>query len=171
MDTIPGAIAKRAKSIGQKSSEFLFGEVGMSHRFTVSIDKSDYDLGTWAKVSGLSVTWGMCEYRGGEDNVLWTALGIPSYQKIKMSRAACSDSATVKNWLVATVQAGQPLTGSIKMLDWTGSTLIDWELSKFFPSGWSISDFNAGNAGQAAIETLEISHTGFIADEWTYPNV
>lgn len=156
--TVPGALRKV-----QQGSEFLFGEVGMSHRFSVSIDKTTYDLGNWSKATGLGVTWDVCRYQVGEDTLLWVSPGIPKYTTIRLSRAACTDSQTVQDWLNDTVSKGKPLSGAICMLDWTGMTVIEWTLSYFFPVGWSITDFDAGGA-KPAMEMLDLAHTGFIKD-------
>ena len=144
-----------------KGAEFLFGEVGMQHRFTVSIDRSKYDLGTWSKVAGLNVSWSMCTYRSGDSTDLWTGPGVPKYNPIKLSRAACSDSETVQSWLKDTLSAGKPLSGAVKMLDWLGMTIVEWTLYSFFPSAWMITEFDAGGS-KPAVETLDIEHTGFV---------
>ena len=155
------------KNLSQKGAEFLFGEVGMSHRFTVSVDLADYDLGSWSKASGLGVSWEMCSYWFGEsDDIAWISPGKPNYQKIKLARAACSDSATVQKWLNTTLRQGQPLTGAVTLLDWTGTTLIEWRLKAFFPCGWSVTEFDASGA-KPLLETLDIAHTGFL-DDWQY---
>lgn len=163
---IPGGMPKTPGAAMQRGAEFLFGEVGMSHRFTVSIDMADYDLGSWSKVSGLSVKWEMCKYHCGDTDAIWIGPGVPNYTDVKLSRAASSESATVQNWLKDTLRKGLPLTGGIKMLDWMGTTMIEWKFRSFFPCGWSIIDFDAGGS-KPAIETLDLAHTGFI-DEWTY---
>jgi phage tail-like protein len=150
-----------------KAAEFLFGEVGMTHRFQVSIDHANYDLGDWAKVSGLSVTWTRAEYRAGNSNQVWLAPGNASYKNVELSRAACSDSQTVQNWLNATTLNNQALSGTITMLDFIGSTVVEWKLKQFFPIGWSIVEFDASGA-RAAVETLTLAHTGFLDDEITY---
>ncbi|HJP73306.1 MAG TPA: phage tail protein [Pseudonocardiaceae bacterium] len=145
-----------------KGAEFLFGEVGMSHRFTFSVDKGSYDLGSWSKVTGLSVNWAMCTYTyGGTDNSFWVSPGPPKYPNIKLSRAACSDSATVQKWLGEALNDRVPLSGSVMMLDWLGTTIVEWKMDHFFPCGWSITEFDAGSA-KPLVETLEIAHTGFI---------
>lgn len=145
-----------------KGAEFLFGEVGMSHRFTFSVDRGDYNLGSWSKVTGLSVNWEMCTYRyGGKDNNIWVSPGLPKYPNIKLSRAACSDSATVQDWLLDALQKRAPDSGSVMMLDWLGTTIVEWKMDHFFPCGWSITEFDAGGA-KPLVETLDIAHTGFI---------
>lgn len=145
-------------------AEFLFDHMSMSHRFRVIIDDPDYDLGTWSKVGGLSVSWTPHHYRCGENNDDHVLPGMRKYANIKLSRAACSDSAIVQKWLVKTTTNYTPLCGVIMMIDFVGMPVVSWELKKFYPISWSISEFDSGSA-KTAIETLELAHTGFLHDE------
>lgn len=144
-----------------KGAEFLFGEVGMSHRFTFTVDKGNYELGTWSKVTGLSVNWEMCTYRHGGKDDIWISPGQPKYPNIRLSRAACSDSETVQQWLSEALRERIPQSGSVMMLDWMGTTIVEWKMDHFFPCGWAIDDFNA-NGPKPLMETLDIAHTGFL---------
>lgn len=147
-----------------KLAEFLFDQVAMTHRFVVRVDRGRYDLGSWSKVSGLTVSWGKVTYRAGEDNHEHVFPGNISYPTIKLSRAACSDSATVQDWLVTTSQHRESLSGAVHLLDFLGVPVITWQLKEFFPISWSISDFDS-TAGRPAVETLELAHNGFLDDE------
>ncbi|MFJ5646114.1 phage tail protein [Streptomyces sp. NPDC093223] len=164
MQNLSGVLnSKGFKQVTQGLDAF-FGSVSVARRFRVAIDKSAYDLGTWANASGLSVTWDTCEYRSGDKwNHPLIYPGIPRYQRIKLSRAACGDSQTVQEWLQATARENEPLTGAVALLDWIGQATVTWELREFFPVGWGISEFNAAG-GQVAMETLELVHTGFLND-------
>lgn len=145
----------------------MSGEVGMTHRFIVSIDSGRYDLGSWSRVSGLTVSWSVASYRPGDNNDTWICPGPKRYPNIKLSRAACADSQVVQTWLRETTRNHTPLTGSIKMLDWMAMTIVEWKLKHFFPVGWSIADFDATGA-RPAVETLEIAHTGFLDDDMNF---
>ena len=153
-----------ATMLPTKAAEFLFGQVSMTHRFVVRIDRGTYDLGTWSKVSGLTVRWDRLTYRSGESNDHLTHPGSINYENIKLVRAACSDSATVQEWLTTTSRRFEPLSGAVHMLDFTGVTVLSWELKRFFPIGWAISDFDSASA-RPAMETLELAHSGFLHDE------
>ncbi|HEX5406194.1 MAG TPA: phage tail protein [Pseudonocardiaceae bacterium] len=145
--------------------EMFSGMVSMNHRFTVSIDRSTYDLGSWASASGLAVRWELCQYHAGDQgNDNWIFPGTTKYENIKLKRAACSDSAIVQSWLVATSRAAQPLSGTVQLIDWLGFPVVEWRMSEFFPISWKIDDFDA-SAAKPAMETLEIAHTGFLADD------
>jgi phage tail-like protein len=143
----------------------VLSQVSMTHHFMVVIDNPAYDLGTWSKVSGLSVSWTPCEHRvGDEGNQLWVLPGTSKYEKIKLSRAACMDSQIVQLWLAQTSNHPVPLSGTIMLVDWGGIPVVHWRLNQFFPIGWSIVEFDA-DQGRPAIETLELAHTGFLYDD------
>jgi phage tail-like protein len=145
-------------------------QVRMTHQFVVVIDHPAYDLGTWSKVSGLSVSWAPCEYRAGDaGNQVWILPGNTKYEKIKLSRAACSDSQIVQAWLAQTSKNPAPLSGTIVLIDFLETPVVYWRLSQFFPIGWSIVEFDAAQ-GRPAIETLELAHTGFLDDDFSLPS-
>lgn len=146
------------------AAEFAFNQVGMTHRFVVRIDRTSFDLGTWSKAAGLTVSWAKCDYRPGENNDLVLIPGNVSYSNIKLARAACSDSATVQKWLANTSKQHEPLSGAIYMIDFVGIPVITWELKQFFPISWSIDEFSS-TAAKPALETLELAHSGFLHDE------
>lgn len=156
----PNPLAKANAQFG----EFLFGQVAMTHRFVVRIDVNRYDLGTWTKVSGLQVSWSKHSYRPGENNDELLFPGHVTYPTIKLSRAACSESATVQEWLKETSRRHDLHSGAVHMIDHLGMPTVSWELRQFFPISWGISDFDATGA-KPAIETLELAHTGFLGDD------
>jgi phage tail-like protein len=152
--------------------------MGLAHRFVVAIDNSAYNFGSWSRASGLSVKWDLCEYRTGSDgNAVQIAPGFSKYERIKLTRAACFDSAIVQQWLVETSLACQPLSGAIYMMTTgipggvgdlpglNGIPMVTWLLREFFPVAWSITDFESAASGNIALETLELAHTGFLNDQ------
>ncbi|MDP9093233.1 MAG: phage tail protein [Actinomycetota bacterium] len=150
----------------QRIVEKLTGAVSMGNQFVVFIDHSEYDLGTWAKAAGLSVRWDFCEYRSSDDpNYLWRSPGVVKFTPIKLSRAACSDSRTVQQWLSQTTRKHTPLSGSIQLVDSLGSMVVEWRMKEFFPVAWDIKEFDAGGTANVALETLEFVHSGFLDNE------
>ena len=144
--------------------------VGMGHQYTVLIDSVTYHFGSWAKASGLSVNWTPCEYRTGDQgNMVWLAPGLTKYEPIALSRAACAESRIVQYWLSSTAKNPQPLSGTIQLINWLGTALVEWRLNEFFPIGWSIDAFDA-SGGKPAMETLKLAHTGFLGDEFSMLN-
>lgn len=139
--------------------------IGMGHHFSVIVDNPMFNLGTWSKVAGLQVAWNACEYRvGDQGNQSWVIPGNTKYSNIKLSRAACADSQVVQQWLAQTSTNPTPLSGAISLVALGGlMPIVTWPLNEFFPIAWSITDFDA-DQGKPAIETLEITHGGFLFD-------
>lgn len=152
-------------TVGGARTSLAGARIGLGHHCSVQIDNSTYDLGTWSKVSGLTVSWAPCEYRtGDEGNEVYIFPGITKYEPIQLSRAACPDSQTVQEWLVATSRHPKPQSGTIQLVDFIGLPIVQWRLNEFFPVGWSITEFDA-SAGRPVIETLKLSHSGFLPDQ------
>jgi phage tail-like protein len=145
----------------------FFEVTGVSHRYVVIIDHQEYDLGSWSKVSGLKVTWDVCQFKAGDNNDMFTYVGDPKYDKIRLSRAVCYDSQIVQQWLASQAGKHEPLSGTIMLIDSLGLKLVGWELKHFFPVGWSVTDLDAGRT-EVAIETLDLVHTGFLEDDVSF---
>ncbi|MFG3421816.1 phage tail protein [Micromonospora sp. NPDC049460] len=145
----------------------FFEVTGVNHRYLVVIDDERYNLGSWSRVSGLGVTWQVCEYRAGDSNDVHTFVGAPTYSRIRLSRAVCFDSQVVQEWLCQQARRYQPLSGSIQLVDSLGIKIVGWELKHFFPVGWSVSELDPSRAG-VAVETLELAHTGFLDDDVSF---
>jgi phage tail-like protein len=152
-----------ARSLASMASG-LFNLRGDSSKFLVVFDNSDYDLGAWSRVAGLTVSWDACEYRYGSSTEIWSAPGVPKYSKITLSRATCPDSMTVQEWLADTAKNPKPFSGSIKLLSVLGFELVSWELKSFFPTSWKVADLET-KAATVVIESLELAHTGFLNND------
>ena len=142
-------------------------QLGMSMRFTVKIDKTDYDLGSWAKVSGLDVSWDLAEYRAGDGpkNDRWYFPGITKYSTVKLERAVESEGTkNVRKWLDSNSFQHEVQSGKVELLDAKSAPVFHWTLRHVLPTKWSIAPFDsAGN--KVAIETLELAHMGFLEEE------
>ncbi|MEV8374601.1 phage tail protein [Kribbella sp. NPDC056861] len=151
-----------------KPLEQLTGQVGMSHRYVIQIDDSDYELGAWTKAAGLGVSWQKHTYRAGNATYESILPGNVSYTNITLSRAAGRDSGKVQKWLVTVSQDRRSLSGAIYLVDFLGLPVVTWELREFFPIGWRLTEFDSGGS-RPAIETLELTHTGFLKAESKAP--
>ncbi|MET9274194.1 phage tail protein [Kribbella sp. NPDC003557] len=151
-----------------KGLEQLTGQVGMSHRYVIEIDKSEYQLGAWTKAAGLGVKWQKHTYRPGYASFETIAAGNISYTDVSLSRAAGSDSATVQRWLASVTLRRTPLSGAIYLVDFLGVPVVTWELREFFPIGWRLTEFDSAGS-RPAVETLELAHTGFLDTEAVLP--
>lgn len=139
-------------------------KLGLANRFAVTIDFATYDLGSWAQADGLDVKWDVAEYRAGDHgNDRWYFPGNTQYSTIRLTRAACEDSQTVKKWLSDTSFKWQPYSGTIVLHDSGGKPVMHWDLKDVMPVKWSITGFDAG-ASRVATETLELAHLGFLED-------
>ncbi|HET6295858.1 MAG TPA: phage tail protein [Kribbella sp.] len=147
-----------------KALEQLTGQVGMSHRYVIEIDKSKYQLGDWTKASGLEVSLQKLAYRVGGMSHESLVPGSVTYSNISLSRAAGRDSDKVQQWLADVSRDYESLSGAIYLLDFLGMRAASWELREFFPISWKLSEFDSGGS-RPAIETLTIAHTGFLNAE------
>ncbi|BCB88710.1 phage tail protein [Phytohabitans suffuscus] len=142
-----------------------YAELGLANRFYVRITPGDYDLGGWAQVSGLDVSWDVAEYRAGDaGNHRWFFPGLTKYSMVKLTRAACADSLKVKEWLDKTSKQHQPGLVVVTLRDANQKDVMTWELKHAYPARWSVTGFEAG-ASKVAAETLDVVHVGFLDDE------
>lgn len=167
-----------ARSIGAMAAGML-NQRAETSLFVVEFDNADYDLGSWSKVSGLSVSWDAIEVRNAALGTIWSAPGLPKYGRIKLQRAVCQDSQTVQSWLTEAQHAPKPFSGSIKLLypavagvpgaaavanlarSNSMPTLVSWTLRAFYPVSWSITELDS-KAATLLMEVLELAHTGFL---------
>ncbi|GAA0953247.1 phage tail protein [Kribbella koreensis] len=147
-----------------KGLEQLTGQVGMSHRYVIDIDKSSYQLGSWSKAAGLGVSWQKLSYRPGNATHETIVPGNVSYPNISLSRAAGADSERVQDWLKSVIRDRSPLSGAIYLVDFLGLPVVTWQLKEFFPIGWRLAEFDSAGS-RPALETLELAHTGFLNAE------
>lgn len=141
-------------------------QLGMAMRFTVKIDKTPYDLGSWAKVSGLDVTWDVAEYRAGDNkNERWFFPGNTKYSTVKLERAVQDlDTKEVRKWLESNSFKHEIQSGKVELLDAKAAPVMWWTLRHVIPVKWSISPFDS-SANKVAIEVLELAHMGFLENE------
>ncbi|MCX4781780.1 phage tail protein [Streptomyces sp. NBC_01264] len=137
--------------------------LALANRFAVHIES--YDLGSWTQVQGLDVQWKMAEYRAGDaGNDRWFFPGFTEYTPIKLTRAACSESAVVRKWLSSNSFKMKAQTGNIVLMDPSNQPVVEWNLRRLIPVKWSIAGFEAGQS-KVALETLELQHLGFLDDD------
>lgn len=143
--------------------------IGMVNSFAVSVGQ--FTLGQWAKIAGLSVKFDPIEYRTGTTNQLALAGGMAKYERIKLTRAVTGKAGsrgggTVQSWLETYTKAPAPATGIIRLFGPGSSSaaLMTWTLRGVVPMSWNVQELDA-SASKVALETLEIGHTGFLADE------
>jgi len=140
--------------------------LALANRFTVKVDApGEIDLGSWAKVDGLDVTFDVVEYRAGDAwNSRWYCPGATKYSTVKLSRAVTADTEKVKKWLSDTAKNHKPGLMVIELKDSADKKVFTWEMRSAMPSKWSVGGFDAGTS-KIATEQLEVVHLGFLDDD------
>ena len=98
-----------------------------------------HDLGSWAKVEGLDVTFDVVDYRS-------------SGGTLTLHRPAGSQSLLVQAWLADLAESFLPSTLAIAQTNYAGTSVARWSLTGVFPRKWSIAFL--GDGPGVAIETL-----------------
>jgi phage tail-like protein len=140
-------------------------KLGLSNRFTVTVDPGKFELGSFGKAEGLDVTWEMPDYRAGDaGNYRWFAPGLTKYSTIKLSRSvSADDTPKVKGWLETNSKKFEHWVITITLMDAAQLPVMKWECENAIPLKWSVQSFDAATS-KIAIETLEFSHLGFLDD-------
>jgi phage tail-like protein len=144
--------------------------LGLTNRFRVSI--GGVDLGNWATVQGLNVTFNPVPIEaGGDYGFIHYVPGQAKWGNVKMTRAMSSkDSGKLKDWLANQVDQLNSAEGNvayddshatITLLDAHGGEVIHWDLRGVHPNSWAGPSFDASSS-KVAIETLELVHEGFL---------
>ncbi|HEX6353556.1 phage tail protein [Actinophytocola sp.] len=140
--------------------------IGLTNRFKVVMSGNNtYDIGSWAKADGLDVTWDVAEYRmgdGGNDRLYFP--GNTKYTNIRLTRSVSDETEATKKWLDETATKVQLFDGYIELRDSGQKKVTSWDLRDVMPAKWSVTTFDA-SASQVALETLELTHRGFLNDQ------
>ena len=133
-------------------------ELGLSVRFTVTIDHR-VNLGEWSKCEGLAVEYDVFEYQeGGQNSHVHRIPGRRKFPNVKLTRPLNGRSHDVAAWVSGTQQRR---TAVITLLDAAGEKVAQWNLDGVFPVRWTGPQLDV-SASQAATETLELAHNGFL---------
>ncbi|MPZ48413.1 MAG: hypothetical protein GEU75_03715 [Dehalococcoidia bacterium] len=120
---------------------------------------SQTDLGSWAKVDGLGVSFIVGKELGHPSNHRWYKPGNTKFQTVKLTRAASSESRLIGEWLAQMASSGEPTTITIVLVDGARNVVTRWQLYGVLPVKWSVS---GSGASRSVVETLELSHQGFL---------
>jgi phage tail-like protein len=135
--------------------------LGQTLRFHVQVD-GGADLGDWNKCDGLTVEYEIKEYQeGGNNDYVHRLPGRVKYQNIKLTRPLNPDSNRVASWVSSNRTSFQRKTARIAALDTQGKPIVTWNLTGVYPVKWSGPSFDV-SSNQAATETLELAHNGFM---------
>jgi phage tail-like protein len=139
-------------------------ERGLSLCFTVTIEglKGDTDLGNWVKCEGLTVEYDVFEYQeGGENSHVHRIPGRCKYANVKLTRPLNKHSSDVAAWVSGMQSEVQRYTAHIIVRDAARDPVAQWTLAGAFPVRWTAPQLDV-SASQAATETLELAHNGFL---------
>ncbi|MGI8667143.1 MAG: phage tail protein [Jatrophihabitans sp.] len=141
---------------------------GLSMNFSVTI--GPVSLGDWQTCSGLKVEFSSKEIAVGGG--LTRYVGVPDaikYQKITLTRAmSYAASTALRNWLSSSAQSWSTngarsldSTCTISLRDDQRRPVADWTLLDVMPIAWT-GPALTGVRQELAMETLELSHCGFL---------
>jgi len=134
---------------------------GLASRFQVVIDGQD--LGAWSKCSGLEVDFQHETYEELGNNAFVHFLPkAAKYTPITLQRACTSEeSNALQVWLGTMVMQPTKGTACITLHDGAQGEVITWTLTGVFPKKWTGPQLE-GKSQEMAIETLVLSHEGFL---------
>ena len=135
--------------------------LGLANRFQVVVD--GFDLGSWAKCTGLSVKFEMEDvWEGGNYDFRILLPKRVVYSNVTLARAMTKvDSARVQSWLSDKALNFRASQANIKLFDHHLEEVGSWTLRNAYPSNWKCPDLDA-LGGKIALETLELAHEGFL---------
>lgn len=139
-------------------------------RFLFEVD--GVELGWFTEVTGLEVSIETEDIQeGGQNGYVHKLPGRMSWPNITLKRGFTKQDNLLK-WLreasgeqfAANKNKLTRKTAAITLLNGKGSRIRSWEFDGAFPVKWSGPSFVAGT-GEAASESLEITHHGFVAND------
>lgn len=117
-------------------------------------------IGRFSEVSGLSVAYDPYEYKeGGVNDFTHVFRGRAKFPNLVLKRGITSESALL-DWFMQCRERTVRRDVTITLKGPDDATVRVWSFAEAFPIKWSGPDFKA-NAGDAALETLELAHHGF----------
>lgn len=132
----------------------------VAYRFHVTID--GLDLGDWTKCDGLSIEYELLEHMEGGNNAFVHRLpGRAKYTNVRLTRPLNGDSSSVASWMSSLMVGVMRQTAEITVLDAAGQEVEQWNLVGVIPVKWTGPTLDV-NGNQAATETVELAHHGFL---------
>jgi phage tail-like protein len=123
----------------------------------------------FSKVSGLSASTDVTEYREGGDNLTTTKIpGLTKFDPITLERGMSEDK-DMWNWAMKIFSIGSDgvqnapkykATMTIKLLDRDRTVVRTWVVPNAWVSGYKTGDMDASQSA-VMIETLTVQHEGF----------
>ena len=133
---------------------------GISMFFSVTVDS--FDLGDWAKMSGLGMT--ITTQDRPESAMNFFQHHLPAamvYDEVVLERPISPETGAVIAWLNAYHMLPVPTAGQVQCLDQSGSVVMTWSMFGVSPVSWKGPSMDAGS-NAIAMETLRFRHMGFM---------
>jgi phage tail-like protein len=136
---------------------------GLSLSFDVQID--GVPVATFTGCSGLDAQYEAMEWQEGGDNGTVARLpGRLSYANVQLSRSVDAQSGRLAAWFSQQQRKPARRTAVIQLYDGNRAMVTSWTLEGAWPVRYSGPRLTTGPEGDAiAVETLELSHQGFVS--------
>lgn len=131
-------------------------------RFIVTI--AGEKIGSFQECTGLAIEYEVFSWEeGGENRFVHKLRGRAKYPNIVLKRGVTNEDALIK-WFHDCSDKAQRKNIAIMLKSADGQLVRSWGIDEAFPVKWTGPTLNAGQAA-AAVETLEIVHKGFSAQD------
>lgn len=136
-------------------------QIAIAAAFVVRID--GHDLGAFTSCDGLG-----CEVvleqreEGGNFGHVWQLPTRIKYSNVKLSRPVTAESAKLTRWFGSLATGVRRRTATIEARTLRGDVIASWNLVDVVPVRWTGPQLTP-DSHQAAMETLELAHHGFLA--------
>jgi phage tail-like protein len=127
--------------------------------FNFHVELDGISQASFQECSGLDAGTDVVEYREGSDkgNHVRKLSGLNKYSPITLKRGII-DSDELWKWRKTVIDGKtERKSGSIVLLDESGTERLRWNFSNAWPSKWTAPALNATASG-IAVETLELTH-------------
>jgi phage tail-like protein len=131
-----------------------------SVRFRVTVGA--VDLGSFTTCDGLALDVEVEEHwEGGMNTHPWILPTRLRYSNIVLTRPLTASTVAAWQWVQSQAVLPLPTIGQIVALAPDHSPIVRWDLDRVMPVRWQGPSFTA-ESSQAAMETLELAHHGFL---------
>ena len=128
-------------------------------RFAVQVQ--GVQIGIFSECSGIQAEYEVMEYpEGGENRFIHKLRGRLKYPNLVLKRGITHEDALLK-WFFETKQWDQRKDVIVGLKGPDSEPVRTWSFAHAFPVKWTGPTLNAGS-NNAATETLEIAHRGFV---------
>lgn len=119
-------------------------------------------IGRFAECTGLAVEYDVMQYaEGGNNDFVHQLRGRVRYPNVTLRRGVTYEDALLK-WFYAVEKPSQRPNLTIVLLDQKGNSVRHFALKAALPVRWTGPSATVHGGTEAATESLEIAHQGFV---------